>query len=338
MKLVVFGPKRLGCLLDDNRVVDLNYAYAALLKKKGVPRYSAKADAAVPSDLLAFIKEGDKGLEAAKKAIAYVSNGEKKGPKGEELIFNSDDVKIHAPLPSLGSRIAMIGTNFYDHTADFRTMISGKTVTKEDVRKEFEAGEHVPWGFWKFPRNVVGPDEPLIYPARSERLDYEVEVAAILGKKGKDIPEDEAMDYVYGYTIVNDMSLRDQTQSARGLQLSKNFDGSVPMGPCITTADEVGDPHKLKLKQWVNGELRQDGSQEDIIRKYSWWISFLTKDMTLYPGDMICAGTCSGTALDTSPRDADGKTKPDNFLKPGDVIKAWVENIGFLKTPIVAKR
>ena len=337
MKLVIFGSKRLGCLLDDNRVVDLNYAYAILLKKKGVPRYRAKADAAVPPDLLSFIKEGDKGLEAAKEAVSLVQGGATKGPKGEKLVYDADQAEIKAPLPSLASRILMAGANFYDHSADFMSMRQGKRVTIEDVKKQVEDGTHIAWGFWKQPRNVIGPGEPLTYPDRSERLDYEVEVAAVFGRKGKDIPVEEAMDYIYGYTIVNDMSLRDQPQD-NGIFRSKNFDTSVPMGPCLVTADEVGDPHKLKMRQTVNGEMRQDGTQESIIRDYPFWINFLTQDLTFYPGDMICAGTCSGTALDTTPRDVDGKTKPDNFLKPGDVIEAWVENIGFLKTPIVAKK
>jgi len=163
-----------------------------------------------------------------------------------------------------------------------------------------------------------------------------VEVAAIFGQTGKDISEEEAMDYIYGYTIVNDMSCRDQPGD-RGLFLAKNFDTSVPMGPCIVTADEVGDPHKLGMRLEINGVLKQDSTQEDMIRDYPWWISFLSRDMTFYPGDMICGGTCAGTALDTSPRDEEGRTKPDNFLKPGDLIEAWVERIGTLRNPVVAK-
>ena len=119
--------------------------------------------------------------------------------------------------------------------------------------------------------------------------------------------------------------------------MAKNFDTSIPMGPYLVTADEIGDPHKLKMKLKINGEIRQNGSQEDMIRGYPFWINFLTRDMTFYPGDMICGGTCSGTALDTTPRDKNGRTKPDYFLKPGDIIEGWVENIGTLRNPVVAK-
>ncbi|MFQ6052995.1 MAG: fumarylacetoacetate hydrolase family protein [Candidatus Bathyarchaeia archaeon] len=337
MKLVVFGPRRLGCLADDGSIIDLNYAYAALLKRDGVARCYAKADAEVPSDLLEFIVEGPEGLEAANEAVSLVREGLTEGPRGEKLIYKAGEVKVHAPLPSLASRIAMAGANFYDHAAGVYSMRRGEKVTVEEVKRDVEAGRHAPWGFWKFPRNVVGPGEPVIYPARTRRLDYEVEVAAIIGRRGKDIPEDEAMDHIYGYTIVNDISARDQDLGGRGLALSKNFDTSAPMGPCIVTADEVGDPHTLGMRLKINGATRQDSSMRDMIRKFPFWISFLTRDMTFYPGDIICGGTCAGTALDTSPADAEGRTKPDKFLKPGDVIEAWVEKIGTLRNPVKAK-
>ncbi len=337
MKLVVFSPKRLGALIEDDSIVDLNLAYAAYLSQKGVSRPYAHACTEVPSDLLAFIEEGDAGLRAAEKAVSFVQDGVTEGPCGERLVYEAGEAEILAPLPSLASRIVMAGANFYDHAADVFSMMRGEKITKDDIRRQVEEGKSPPWGFWKFSRNVVGPDEPIIYPARTERLDYEVEVAAIFGRKGKDIPEDEAMDYIYGYTIVNDVSSRDQPRD-NGLFLAKNFDTSVPMGPCIVTSDELGDPHTLGLRLKVNGEVRQDGSQSDMIRDYPFWISFMTRDMTFYPGDMICGGTCAGTALDTSPRDADGKTKPDNFLKLGDVIEAWVEKIGTLRNPVVSKR
>ncbi|MCW3978524.1 MAG: fumarylacetoacetate hydrolase family protein [Candidatus Bathyarchaeota archaeon] len=336
MKLVVFGPRRLGALLEDGSVVDLNLARAAFLAKKGVARPYAHASTEVPSNLLSFIEEGEAGLKAAEEAISFVGKGKKEGPKGEKLLFKPGEVKIHAPLPSLASRIAMAGANFYDHSAGAYSMMSGKTITEEELRREVEEGKRPPWGFWKHPRNVVGPDEPIVYPARSERLDYEVEVAAVFGKKAKDVPEEEAMDYVYGYTIVNDLSLRDQPRD-NGLFLAKNFDTSTPMGPCIVTADEVGDPHRLRLRLKIDGEVRQDATQEGMIRGYPFWISFLTRDMTFYPGDMICGGTCAGTAMDTTPRGPDRKTDPVRFLKPGQVVEACVEKIGTIRNRVTAK-
>ena len=336
MKLVVFDTMRLGALVEDNTIIDLNYAYAALLQSDDVARPYEYADARVPTNLLNFIEEGDLGLEAATKAIDYVKSGYNRGPLEEHLTYKMSEVKLRAPLPSLGSRIAMAGANFYDHSAKSYSMIRGENITERDIRKLVDEGKNTPWGFWKQSRNVVNPGESITYPSRTDRLDYEVEVAAIFGKKGKDIPEEEAMDYIYGYTIVLDMSCRSGGTNDRGLFLGKNFDSSVPMGPVIVTADEVGDPHKLRIKLSVDGELRQDGTQEKMIRGYPYWISFLTRDLTFYPGDIICGGTCAGTAMDSSQR-KDGVADPTLFLKTGQIIESWVEKIGFMKNTIIAK-
>ena len=150
------------------------------------------------------------------------------------------------------------------------------------------------------------------------------------------------MKYVYGWTIINDLSCRDQPNDV-GLKLDRNFDGSVSMGPCLVTADEVSDPYNLRIKQMVNGELRQDGSTKDMIWDYSWWISHLSRDMTLYPGDIIAGGTCSGTAMDQTPRMEGGKRSPNGytdpklFLKPGDKLEASIEKIGILRNKIIKK-
>jgi len=338
MKLVVFNTGRLGALQEDGSVIDLNHAYAAHLKSLGEPRPQDKADAAVPADLLAFIQEGKKALDEAKKAVAHVKASNSQGPLGEKLIYAADEARLHAPLPK-GAKLAMAGANFYDHSLDAgRSLRGDMTTTIDDLKRQVEKGEYPAWGFWKQAGCVVGPDAEVPYPARTQRLDYEVEVAAVIGKRCKDVPEKEAASLIYGYTIVNDLSIRDGARrpGPDGLFYAKNFDGSAPMGPCIVTADELGDPYRLKLRQWVNGELRQDGSMESIIRGYAWWLSHLTRDMVFHPGDIICGGTCSGTAMDQTPV-RDGKTDPKLFLKPGDQLEARVEKIGSLKTRITAK-
>jgi acylpyruvate hydrolase len=337
MRLVLFNSGRLGALLKSGSVVDLNSAYAAFLESKGVADPIAQAHSMVPCDMLAFIEEGEKGIAAAREAVNHVRNGAMEGLEGEKLLYEPIEANLMAPLPSLASRIAMAGANFYDHAADAFSMIRSKKITREDIEKQVKAGENVPWGFWKQARNVIGPGGKVIYPARTQRLDYEVEVAAVFGKKGKDISEEDALDYIYGYTIVLDMSCRDGGMSDRGLFRGKNFDSSVPMGPCIVTADEVGDPHRLRLKLKVDGEVRQDGTQDDMIRGYPWWISFLTQDLTFEPGDIVCGGTCSGTAMDQTPRDSEGKTDPALFLKTGQTIEAIVDEIGTLKVTVTAK-
>ena len=338
MKLVKFNTGMLGALQPEGAVIDLNHAYASLLAKQGEPRPQAKADAAVPTDLLAFILEGDAGLTKAAEAVKHVQSGAAAGPRGEKLHYKPEEATLHAPLPGPGTKIAMAGANFYDHSVDAYKMLRGDTTTVEELKQRVADGKYPPWGFWKMNSCVVGPGAQVPYPARTQRMDYEVELAAVLGKGGKDIPEEDAMDYIYGYTIVNDLSIRDspRTPGPNGLFYAKNYEGSAPMGPCIVTKDEVPDPYKLAMRQWVNDELRQDGSMESIIRGYAWWISYLTRDLPFNPGDMICGGTCSGTAMDQTPV-IEGVTDPRLFLKPGDRLKAWIEGVGTLETRIVSK-
>ncbi|MCJ7732765.1 fumarylacetoacetate hydrolase family protein [Candidatus Bathyarchaeota archaeon] len=338
MKLVKYNEGRLGALMDDESVIDLNYAYVAYKHSKGAANPQRKADAKVPSCLLAFIKEGDVGLDEAKKAIEYAKAVVCCGPKGEKLVYKKGEYKLRAPLPSPGNKIAMAGANFYDHSIDAYKMLRGDTTTLEELKAQVEKGEYRTWGFWKQSSFVRDPDGKTPYPARTHRMDYEVELAAVLGKYAKDTKEAEGMSYIYGYTIVNDLSIRDGGMGSGpdGFFFAKNFDGSAPMGPCIVTKDEIKDPYKLAMKQWVNSELRQNGSMSSIIRGYEWWLEWLSKDVAFYPGDMICGGTCSGTAMDQTPR-VDGKTDPKLFLKPGDELKAWIEGVGTLKTKIVPK-
>jgi acylpyruvate hydrolase len=314
------------------------YAYAVYKHLKNAANPQLKADANVPSCLLDFIKEGDKGIEEAKKAIDHVKKGGCYGPKGEKLVYKKGEYKLKAPLPSPATKIAMAGANFYDHTIDVNKMRRGNITTLEELKAQVAKGEYRTWGFWKQSSLVRDPDSETPYPSKTQRLDYEVELGAVLGKYAKDTKEEDGKDYIYGYTIVNDLSIRDSAsgQGPDGFFFAKNFDGSAPMGPCIVTKDEITNPYELGLKQWVNGELRQNGNMNSIIRGFEWWLAWLSKDVPFYPGDIICGGTCSGTAMDQTPM-IDGKTDPKLFLKPGDELKAWIEGVGYLKTKIVSK-
>lgn len=338
MKLVVFNTGRLGALQEDGSVIDLNFAYTALKENEDINRYYSKADADVPSDLMSFIKEGKEGLARASEAVEFVKGGNIVGPMGEKLLYKPEEVTLRAPLPWMGIKIAMAGANFYDHSVDAYRSLRGATTTIEELKEQVARGEYRAWGFWKQTSCVIGPDGETPYPDRTERLDYEVELAAVIGRECKDVSEDEGMDYIYGYTILNDLSIRDGGSGGGpdGLFYAKNFDGSAPLGPCIVTADEIEDVYKLRMRQWVNGELRQDGSMESIIRGYAWWLSYLSRDMLFYPGDMICGGTCSGTAMDQTPR-VEGTTDPKLFLNPGDELEAWIEGVGTLKSRIISK-
>lgn len=335
MKIVVYNTGRVGALLVDDSVIDLNLGYASFLHSKKVKRFYERADLFVPSNLLSFIEEGENALNLAENIVKWVLEGNSLGPCGEKLRYGKSELTIRAPLPSLKSRIMMAGSNFWDHARDGLNVRSEKQYTIEDVKELVKNGEKKPWGFWKHAYNVVGTGESITYPARTRRLDYECELAAVIGKPCKDVTEEEALSYVYGWTIINDMSCRDHPSDV-GLWVEKNFDGSAPMGPCIVTADELGDPYNLNIEQTVNGEIRQNGNTSGMIWNYSYWISWLSRDLTLHPGDVISGGTCSGTAMDQTPRHS-GTTDPKLFLKPWDRLEASIEKIGTLRNQIVPK-
>lgn len=348
MKLVVYGPeKRLGALQGE-QVVDLNGACAKYLREvRDEPLPYEMATALVPPDLDRFILSGQRGIESAEQAVEYLMKtaGDRVGPKGERLVLEKAEVKIHAPYPSR-TRIMMAGGNFIVHSAGMGyRRPDGSTMSLEEVYAE--SRRKGIWGFYCFPENAAGPDEDVIYPARTDRLDYEGEVAVILGKRGKDIKASEAEGYIWGYTLQNDISarttlpVRDNPQSA--FQRAKNFDTSICAGPCIVV-NEISDPHNVTWETRVNGELRQTGNTKDMTFNFYEYIEYMSADMTLLPGDIISAGTTAGTAQDSSPiipgsggEGAPPVRDPARFLKPGDVVEVSNPLIGVLRNRIVAK-
>ncbi len=335
MKLVVFGPfKRLGGLLTDGKIVDLNLAHVAYLKDKGRTRPEARADVELPAKLQEFLEEADSALAAAKNALAYAQK------KQEDLVISPEGVKIWAPLPSLQSRIICAGGNYADHSAGARAAQEGRKATQADIDQIIKetVGKPVETGFWKVAQSVIGPDEPLIYPSRTKHLDYEVELVAIIGKKGKNIPNtEEAMDYVFGYSGLNDWSIRDD-EILTACRMNKNFDTSASLGPCIVTKNEIPDPYNIQVQLWVNGEIRQDAKTNLMMHKFPAWISTYSRDQTLYPGDIFSSGSCKGTAIDTTVRPKEGPMPTDLFLKVGDVVEFKIESIGSMKNKVIAEK
>jgi acylpyruvate hydrolase len=336
MKLVVYGPdRRVGSLQDTNQVIDLNGAYAKYAREvDDDPLPVQMASAMVPGNLQDYIEAGDRAIEGSKKALEYLTGraGDHLGLRGETLIFAKDQVKIHAPLPSRAARLAMAGGNFSDHILGMYRRRQPDLTLEQAIT---EARQNGIWGFWKIAQNVVGPDEDVIHPKRSQRLDYEGEVTMILGKKAYDAKADRVNDYIWGYTLQNDWSLRDQPE-AGGYKfvIAKNFDGSSSLGPCIVV-DELKDPQDIAFETKVSGQLRQKGNTKDMIFSFGEFLEYLTRDNTFLPGDMIAAGTCAGTAADSSERDESGALKPDRFAHPGDVVEITVDAIGTLRNRVV---
>jgi 2-keto-4-pentenoate hydratase/2-oxohepta-3-ene-1,7-dioic acid hydratase in catechol pathway len=347
MQLVVYGPERRLGALQNGQVIDLNHAYAKYLREtQDEPLPYEMAAAIVPAELGQFIESGPRAIEGAQRAVEYLLTraGERTGVRGERLIEERGAVKLHAPY-ARRCRIMMAGGNYIIHSQGmgFRGA-GGERPSLEDVYAE--SRRRGIWGFYCFPENAAGPDEDVIYPSRTDRLDYEGEVAVVLGKRGKDIKPADAPAYYWGYMLQNDISARTSTVGRDNPQSSfargKNFDTSICGGPCIVVG-EFPDAQNISWETRVNGERRQQGNTKDMTFSFAEYVEYLSADMTLLPGDVISAGTTAGTAQDSSeiiPGTGEGTQAlrdPKLFLKPGDVVEVENPLIGVLRNRIVAK-
>jgi acylpyruvate hydrolase len=338
MKVVVYGPyKRTGALVDAN-VIDLSYACAKYLREKANETSPLEmAEALVPSNLARLIEGGARAIENAQKAIDYVSSQaqNKLGPNGERVVYPAGDVKLHAPRPD-NARTACAGGNFADHAAAMAIKMRGKPYEGDPADAIRKAGI---WGFWKMQREFCGPDDELIYPARCNRLDYEGEIAVVLGKRGVDLKQSQIKDYVWGVTILADWSIRGWNEPGGGslnFAIPKNFDTSTSLGPCIAVGET--DPDDTFCETLVNGERRQYFSSKDMVLSFGEYLEYLSRDFTLFPGDIISGGTAAGTAADSSALLPDRTSAPERFLKAGDVVEMKSPAIGTLRTRVVAKK
>lgn len=262
----------------------------------------------LPGDLLGLIAAGPQGLAAAKRAAA---NG------GTRVDLST--LTLVAPIPRPGKNVFCVGRNYKEHVAEgYRA--SG-TETKLPEYPQF---------FTKPPTAVIGPDAAFYHdPAVTKRLDYEVELALIIGTGGRDISRERAMDHVFGFTVLNDITGRDLQRRHDQWFKGKGLDRSCPMGPVVVTPDELGDLGALELVCRVNGEERQRSTVSQMIFNIPEIIAQLSAGLTLEPGDIIATGTPSGVgyAMD-----------PPHYLVAGDVVECSIAGIGTLRTPIEGKR
>ena len=278
------------------------------------------------SDMTRLIAAGEEGLHAARNALAASRrNTASRTPLGE--------VRLKAPIePSL---ILCSGENYWDHRDE------KPEVTRKD-----------PEFFLKAPLGVIGPDDEIVRDERvTKKLDYETELLIVVGAPGRHIPAAQALDHVFGYTIMNDVTARDRQVTLRAdgssvynLGPGKNFDTCAPIGPCIVTPDEVIEPQMLALKTYVNGELRQSNSTAKMIWTCAQLIEFFSTFVTLAPGVVISTGTPGGTAWGTDPELGGkkpmekGMTSPKGYLQPGDEVVCEIELIGQLRNRVTAAR
>jgi 2-keto-4-pentenoate hydratase/2-oxohepta-3-ene-1,7-dioic acid hydratase in catechol pathway len=330
MKIVVFGAQRRVGLWEDDTVTDVNNAAAAYLAAE-MSEQGAQAKAAflAPAELGRFIDGGDETLEMARRAAEYV-----RGSADGSLVQPIGSVRLRAPWP--GRRIFCSAANYGQHLADAQTNY-GNPMTRQQAEEQMRSRD--PQGFTKTPDEVMGPDDGITYPARTTQLDYEGEVAVVIGRAGRDIPLAEAGRHIWGITLASDWSDRDGTQEtkfAASFNLMKNFDGSTSLGPCILI--DGSDPQHIDVTVEVNGQLRQDYNSDQMIYSFAEYISYLSKDLTLVPGDLILGGTGTGTAADQSKRHPDGTPiSLELFLKVGDTVEVRSPVIGSLRSHVVAK-
>ncbi len=228
----------------------------------------------------------------------------------ESAIYKLSDVKLLAPVLS-PSKIICLGLNYYDHAAE----------------QNFKKIPDEPLIFMKPRTTIIGPNMPIIKPSFVKQLDYEAELAIIIGKKGKNIMIEKAREYIFGYTILNDVSARDIQQKDRQWTRSKSFDTFAPIGPCITTADQIKAPQNLKVKTWINGELRQDSSTKNMVFNVYEIIHHISRGLTLEPLDIIATGTPAGVGVFMKPE--------PKFLKSHDRIIIEIEEIGKLENYVI---
>jgi 2-keto-4-pentenoate hydratase/2-oxohepta-3-ene-1,7-dioic acid hydratase in catechol pathway len=336
MKIVVFGPDRRTGVLQDGAVIDISHACAKYLaEKNGEPHPLALAEVLVPSDLGRLIAGGPRALETAHKALEYLAREaqDQRDPRGATVVHRAAEVRLHAPRPQ-GSRIACAGGNFADHAAAMAEKMQGRPYTGDARAQIRNAGI---WGFWKVIHEVVGPDGEIVYPAKANRLDYEGELAIVLGRRCRDVKAEAIADRVWGITLFGDWSIRSPREPAGPLNfaMAKNFDTSCSLGPCIAVGE--ADPFAVEIETLVNGERRQHFNTRDMVFSFGEYLEYLSRDLTLAAGDIISGGTAAGTAADSSPLLPDGSSAPERFLKPGDAVEIRSPAVGSLRARVVAK-
>ncbi len=229
--------------------------------------------------------------------------------KEKGWLVDSRDAYWFAPVPRPGKLIC-IGLNYRDHALESNMPIPERPVI-----------------FSKFSTCVIAPGEPVVVPPSSQQVDYEAELAVVIGRHAKNVKANRAYDYVLGYTAVNDVSARDFQFADGQWQRGKSCDTFAPMGQAIVTTDEIPDPHKLSIKLVLNGQTMKDSNSNQLIFGVPEWIEILTESITLEPGDVMATGTPPGFGF---------ALKPPVFLKPGDQMEVLIEGIGGLGNPVVA--
>ena len=287
---------RVGALLNDKYLLDFERAFEG---------------AARPANHLAWLDMDGSWFQKSREkyaVLAHDANALSEATEKDWLTQRKDAYWL-APVPRPGKLIC-IGLNYRDHAAESKMPIPERPVV-----------------FSKFTTAVIAPGEPVVLPDSSAQVDYEAELAVVIGRRAKNVNANRALDYVLGYTCFNDISARDFQFADGQWQRGKSCDTFAPMGPTIVTADIISDPHKLSIKLVLNGQTMQDSNTDRFIFGVPELIEFLSQTITLEPGDVIATGTPSGVGF---------ARQPPVFLRAGDVMEVVIESVGWLNNPVVA--
>ncbi|MCF6092661.1 fumarylacetoacetate hydrolase family protein [Microaerobacter geothermalis] len=298
------GRDRVGILnTQKDKVLDLLAAQSDLAERGKL----SKVDG-LYVDMISSIRFGELFIEQTKKVLQLLDEEHFHSPRW--LLM--EDIQLKAPIPRPLKNIFCLGKNYADHAIEMGGV--------ESIPKD-------PMVFSKAPTTVIGPNEGILSHHKvTSELDYEGELALVIGKKGRGISKEDAWDYVFGYTIINDVTARDLQQRHKQFLIGKSLDTSCPMGPYLVYREAISNPSQLKIETRVNGEIRQSSSTDQFIFNIPTIIETLSAGMTLEPGDIIATGTPSGV----------GKGfHPPKFLQPGDVIEIAIEGIGVLRNQVI---
>lgn len=254
-------------------------------------------DAQGPDNLIDFFKSGHETKARLNDRVISAKHS-----------IDLQEVTLKAPIPR-PPKFFGVALNYTDHIAETRL-----------PRPEY------PTVFNKQSTCIIGHGEAIHRPNISKKLDYEGELGVVIGRAGRHVAKKDAGKIIAGYTICNDVSVRDWQARSHTWTLGKSFDTHGPVGPWVVTPEEIGDPHRLDIKTWVNGELRQSSNTRYLLFDCYYLIEYLSTVMTLEPGDIIATGTSSGVGV---------KMVPRNYLKPGDIVRIEIEKIGILENPVI---
>ncbi len=316
MKLVSYeqgGRPRLGALDDRLGVIDLRRAYALLLLAQGesAPVARALAQARIPLEADAFLVTGQSGRDAAQAAVRHAAGLDDRTVRREALAVPPADARLLPPVPR-PRKVVCVARNYAEHAREAGLKLS-----------------EIPILFARFPATLVAPGAPVVVPTVSQQVDWEGELAVVIGKHGRHVRKEQAMDYVAGYSIFNDVTVRDYQFRTTQYTEGKNFHASGPFGPFLALTDEISDPHELEIVTEVDGVEKQRANTADLIFDIPTLVEHISTFIELEPGDVIPTGTPAGVGF---------KREPPEFLRPGQTVTVRITGLGELENPVVAEK